>query len=91
MNGAMMPTANMMALGVRRPRVEGEMEMDDEQMLPPEFSQEVVPGMMPGQMGDPMMPGTAPGQYQMPEDEQMRVAGRIFTPGQGWKPGPRNT
>lgn len=91
MNGAV-PTANIMALGVRRPRAQDEME-DDEQMLPPDMMQDpsatVVPGMMPGQMGDPMMPGR--GQYDMPEDEQMRVAGRIFTPGQGWKPGPRNT
>jgi hypothetical protein len=28
---------------------------------------------------------------KLKEEEEMRVAGRIFTPGQGWKPGPRST
>lgn len=117
MNGAV-PTANIMALGVRRPRAQGEMEMEDEQMLPPEMNRDFSGGQFLGNLGnnlsgnskanealnaqynagrmrspqeamsgDPAM-GT---EYDMPEDEQMRVAGRIFTPGQGWKPGPRNT
>jgi hypothetical protein len=67
-------TANMRALNMRRP---GAMEMEEEVMLPPELYSP-QPGMMdPGTM-QPMDPN-----MMQPQPDEM--AGRVFTPGVGWK------
>lgn len=73
-----METSNSRALNIRRP---GTMGMEEEVMLPPELYTQ------PDQM--PMDPRMMDPRMMQPETDE--VAGRIFTPGIGWKPGPRST
>jgi hypothetical protein len=113
MNGSM-PTANIMALGVKRPRAQGEMEMEDEQMLPPEMNRDFSGGQFLGNLGNNISgnskanealnaqynagrmrspqeamsgdPAIAQDPYGIPSQEDPNnMAGRVFTPGVGWK------
>lgn len=72
-----METANSRALNIRRP---GAMEMEEEVMLPPELYPQMEMQMDPSMMDPRMM---------QPDPDEM--AGRVFTPGVGWKPGPRTS
>lgn len=66
-----METSNSRALNIRRP---GAMGMEEEVMLPPElYAPQGMP--MEGQM--PMDPN----MMQQPDE----MAGRVFTPGVGWR------
>lgn len=102
MNGSM-PTANIMALGVKRPREEGEMEMEDEQMLPPEMNRDFSGGQFLGNLGNNISGNSKAnealnaqynaGRMRSPQDpygipsqeDPNNMAGRVFTPGVGWK------
>jgi hypothetical protein len=74
-------SANMRALNMRRP---GMMPMEEESMMPPELMQQTEM-MMPQEGMNPMSP-----MNPMMEDDPNKVAGRVFTPGVGWRPGPRS-
>jgi len=84
MNGSM-PTANIMALGVKRPREEGEMEYEEEEMLPREFSGAQFAGDLGANLNGQPRP-IAQDPYGIPSQEDPNnMAGRVFTPGVGWK------
>jgi hypothetical protein len=69
-----METSNSRALNIRRP---GSMGMEEEMILPPELMQ---PGMEAQIQMDPSMMDPRGMQPSMDD-----VAGRVFTPGVGWK------